>query len=492
MIIPVVLAKLWSVVPKLFAWPPARSVAQVLERLSLLLLVGGILFEIATGALNIQYDYLFGFSFYTAHYYGAWVFITGFVVHVALKLPHMITGLRSRSMRAELRTPLAQTRPELPDPYGLIATDPAPATMSRRGALALVGGGALLLAVLSVGQVIGGAARSAALLLPRGRSYGGPNDFQVNRTAVAAGITPAATGAGWALTLCGSRPTSLTRAMLLAMPQHTAALPIACVEGWATTQTWPGVRLADLAAVAGMPAPASAMVASLEETGAFNKATLAANQVLDPDSLLALAVNGADLSADHGYPARIIVPAMPGVHNTNGCAPSTSGASDMATVLTRVRTFYGANPLNLTGSAGLFRPRRLRRPPHPVRADVAGDPAVVPRRRHRPRPRAVPALRTGRPVSHRWAARGGAEPRCRPVAGSCGQPPAGTAPGHRTAVPAVLPRHLGQGSQTYLDATGQTQEPYLGRWLLITAAMFLTSAVVYAARIALTHRETST
>jgi len=65
-IIPVVLAKLWSVAPKLFAWPPARSVAQVLERLSLLLLVGGILFEIATGVLNIQYDYLFGFSFYAA------------------------------------------------------------------------------------------------------------------------------------------------------------------------------------------------------------------------------------------------------------------------------------------------------------------------------------------------------------------------------------------------------------------------------------------
>ncbi len=76
------------------------------------------------------------------------------------------------------------------------------------------------------------------------------------------------------------------------------------------------MRLADLAAVAGVPAPGSAMVASLEEAGAFNEATLAANQVLDPDSLLALAVNGAELSADHGYPARIIVPAMPGVHNT--------------------------------------------------------------------------------------------------------------------------------------------------------------------------------
>ena len=31
---------------------------------------------------------------------------------------------------------------------------------------------------------------------------------------------------------------------------------------------------------------------------------------------LALRVNGADLSLDHGYPARIIVPAAPGVHCT--------------------------------------------------------------------------------------------------------------------------------------------------------------------------------
>lgn len=59
-LVPVVLGKLWSVVPKLFDWPPARSAAQVLERLSLLLLVGGILFETATGLLNIQYAYLFG------------------------------------------------------------------------------------------------------------------------------------------------------------------------------------------------------------------------------------------------------------------------------------------------------------------------------------------------------------------------------------------------------------------------------------------------
>lgn len=39
-LVPVLLAKLWSVVPKLFALPPARSIGHALERLSLLLLVG--------------------------------------------------------------------------------------------------------------------------------------------------------------------------------------------------------------------------------------------------------------------------------------------------------------------------------------------------------------------------------------------------------------------------------------------------------------------
>jgi DMSO/TMAO reductase YedYZ molybdopterin-dependent catalytic subunit len=317
-VIPVVLAKLWSVIPRLFAWPPARSVAQVLERLTLLMLVGGILFEIVTGVLNIQYDYIFGFSFYTAHYFGAWVFIAAFVCHVCLKLPKMVHSLRSRSMRSVLATSRADTVPEPPDADGLVAANPDPPTLSRRGALAVVGGGALLIAVLTAGQTVGGFTRRAALLLPRGRSYGkGPNDFQINRTAVAAQIDPAVTGGGWRLQLLGgSDPVMLDRAALEGMPRHTVELPIACVEGWSTTQTWTGIRLADLAAAAGRPHPGSAIVSSLERFGAFNHAVLQTNQILDPDSLLALQVNGADLSLDHGYPARIIVPALPGVHNT--------------------------------------------------------------------------------------------------------------------------------------------------------------------------------
>ena len=320
LIIPVVLAKLWSVIPRLFVWPPARSVAQLLERLSVLMLVGGILFEIVTGVLNIQYDYIFGFSFYAGHYFGAWVFIAGFLMHIAVKIPRMIAGLRSLPIREVLRTNVTDTQPEPRDPDGLVAADPGEPTMSRRGALGLVGAGVLLIGVLTAGQTLGGVTRRAALLLPRGRVRS-PGDFPINKTAAAAGITPEATGANWRLTLRGGpSEVVLDRATLAGMPQHTARLPIACVEGWSTVQTWSGVRLAELADKAGVPRPNSVRVISLQRGGAFGEARLAANQVGDRDALLALRVDGADLSLDHGYPARIIVPALPGVHNTKWVA----------------------------------------------------------------------------------------------------------------------------------------------------------------------------
>jgi DMSO/TMAO reductase YedYZ molybdopterin-dependent catalytic subunit len=310
-LVPVVLAKLWSVIPKLFTFPPVRSPAHALERGTLLLLVGGILFEIITGLMNIQYDYAFGFSFYTAHYIGAWVFIAGFISHAVIKLPIARKALRSRSLRAELRIPVSAMQQEEPDgPDGLVAPDPAPPTMSRRGALALVGGGAVFIATITAGQTIGGPLRDLAVLLPRGRST-----FPINRTAVAAAIQPAAIGAAWRLAVVGPTARTLTRDDLSRLSQHTARLPIACVEGWSTVQDWTGVRLGDLAALAGVPSPESAFVESFDD-GPFGRATISGGQVLNPDSLLALQVNGEELSPDHGHPARVIVPALPGVHCT--------------------------------------------------------------------------------------------------------------------------------------------------------------------------------
>ena len=54
-----------------------------------------------------------------------------------------------------------------------------------------------------------------------------------------------------------------------------------------------------------------------------------------------------------------------------------------------------------------------------------------------------------------------------------------------------LPGIIEQGGATYQAATGQTQQPFLGRWLLLTAAMFAISALVYAARLAAARRRTT-
>jgi DMSO/TMAO reductase YedYZ molybdopterin-dependent catalytic subunit len=326
-LVPFLLAKLWSVLPRLFEWPPVRNPAHALERLSLFLLVGGGVFEFATGIINIQQWYVFPGSFYTLHFYGAWVFVAAFVVHAGLKTPTVIRTLRSRGVMRELRTDTAHTRPEPAGAGSLVSPAPAAPTMSRRGALAFAGAGSLLLVALSVGQSIGGPLRRTALLAPHGQDTG---DFQINVTAAEGGITAADTGPDWRLTLVGPAPglpVTLTRAELLAMPQHTAALSINCVEGWSSgDQAWTGVPLRDLARLAGVPRPASLLVESLQRRGGFRRAVLSAGQVMDPDALLALRVNGANLSPDHGYPARVIVPAGPGVHNTKWVTTLTFGS----------------------------------------------------------------------------------------------------------------------------------------------------------------------
>ncbi|GAA4983946.1 molybdopterin-dependent oxidoreductase [Actinopolymorpha pittospori] len=325
-LVPVLLAKLWSVIPKLFTWPPVTSPAQAIERASLLLLVGGAFFEFATGIINIQYWYVFPTGFYAAHFYGAWVFAGALAVHVAVRARTVVTALRSRRLRTELRTRLVDTRPEPPDDHGLVAPNPEPPTMTRRGLIALVGGGSLLVLVLTIGQTIGGPLRRLALLAPRGGVQGTAlDDFPVNKTAAYRGITAAQTGPDWRLHVVGRRGLRLSRADLLALPQYTERLPIACVEGWSTVQDWTGVRLRDLADLAGVPESdlASAFVESLQRGGGFGTANLATNQVLDPRSLLALRVNGADLSLDHGFPARVIVANGPGVHNTKWVSAMT-------------------------------------------------------------------------------------------------------------------------------------------------------------------------
>ena len=295
--IPFVLAKLWSVMPRLFVWPPITSPVQAIERLSIALLVASTVFQLVTGVMNAQYWYAFHFNFVLAHYYGAIVFTASLALHVIVKTPMIVRSYREREAFRN----------------DLVALDPDPPTMSRRGLFAFAGGAGALLLAANVGQTIGGPLRSLAFLAPR------REDFPVNRTAERAQITPAMVGAAYRLTLSSDAgEVALSREELLALPQHSARLPIACVEGWTTTQDWTGVRLSELAQLAGADPAAieQAFVRSLQPKGVLSKASLNGDQVRHPDALLALKVNGDDLPLDHGYPARIIVPALPGVHNT--------------------------------------------------------------------------------------------------------------------------------------------------------------------------------
>ncbi|WP_327698970.1 molybdopterin-dependent oxidoreductase [Streptomyces sp. NBC_00459] len=319
-LIPVLLAKLWSVVPKLFALPPARSLAHALERISLLLLVGGALFEFTTGVLNVQLDYVFPGSFYPLHFYGAWVFFAAFVTHAVLRVPAALRNLRH--MREQHR----------PEEGELVSPDPVLPTVSRRGALGFVGGGSLLLFATTAGRSFDGPLRETAVLAPHGgpEPGSGPGGFQINKTAASRGISAMETSEeAWRLVVEGhGRTVRLSRTDLLRLPLHSAALPIACVEGWSTSdQWWRGVRLRDLAALVGYEADAApdVLVESLQRHGAFRRAALRDNQVRDERSLLALFVNGEPLTPDHGYPARVIVPAAPGVLNTKWVARMTFG-----------------------------------------------------------------------------------------------------------------------------------------------------------------------
>lgn len=312
--LPLVLAKLWSVIPKLFKLPTIRNLAGLLERLSLLLLVGSVLVEFVTGILWMEDYYPLHLDFYAVHYYGAWVFGTAFVLHACVKLPTVRRAYRSRGVLKPLREGLQETKPEPPGSSELAPVNPAAPTISRRGLLAMVGGASLTIFAVQAGQSVGGPFRRLALMAPRGRVFGtGPNDFPVTHTAASAQVTRAMAGPDWRLTVAGARTISLSRQQLLAMAQSTETLTLSCTEGWSTTQRWTGVRLTDLASLVGARPGSILRAVSIETDWSTS---LSHGQYGDERALLALRVNGADLSLDHGYPARVIVPGGIGSHNT--------------------------------------------------------------------------------------------------------------------------------------------------------------------------------
>src|SRR5262245_17607665 len=85
--IPLIIVKLWSVWPQLFERPIIGGPVRQMERLSILVLVGSVLFQLSTGLLNIAQWYAFKFFFTTSHYAMAYVAAGAVLVHIGVKLP---------------------------------------------------------------------------------------------------------------------------------------------------------------------------------------------------------------------------------------------------------------------------------------------------------------------------------------------------------------------------------------------------------------------
>lgn len=292
--IPLLFAKLWTVLPKFFRVPPVASVPHALERLALFPLVGGAIFLLFTGLNNVAAWYPWDFSFRPGHYWAAWVTMGGLVVHIGAKLATTTRALRDRD-------------PEPPREDG---------GLGRRGFLALAGGLAAFLAASLEAQSIT-PFRPIGWLSPRDLSKG-PQGFPVNSSARFRGVVDAAMAPDYRLRVTGdvTRELSLSLDDLRGMVRHEAELPIACVEGWSKSARWGGVRLRDLMFMAGAREGAACTVVSLQEGGGFRTSFVNPAHASDRDTLLALEINGEVLHIDHGFPVRLIGPNRPGVNQT--------------------------------------------------------------------------------------------------------------------------------------------------------------------------------
>ncbi|MBI1349716.1 MAG: molybdopterin-dependent oxidoreductase [Actinomycetales bacterium] len=142
-----------------------------------------------------------------------------------------------------------------------------------------------------------------------------PNaDFYRVDTAL---VVPTVGLTGWRLTLGGmvSNPYSLTYDDLLAMPLVERDLTLTCVSNevggpYAGNARWLGVRLTDLLDRAGVSDRADQLLS--RSVDGFTAGTPMAIATDGRDALVAVGMNGEPLPAEHGFPARLVVPGLYG------------------------------------------------------------------------------------------------------------------------------------------------------------------------------------
>jgi DMSO/TMAO reductase YedYZ molybdopterin-dependent catalytic subunit len=120
----------------------------------------------------------------------------------------------------------------------------------------------------------------------------------------------------WRLEVSGAvrTPLSLTLDELMKLPGITQKVDHFCVEGWNARATWTGVRMSELARLAGVTADAHYV-----DFAGFDKdyhESWDMDSAMHPQTLVAYGMDGRMLGPEHGAPARVHSPVKLGYKNT--------------------------------------------------------------------------------------------------------------------------------------------------------------------------------
>jgi DMSO/TMAO reductase YedYZ molybdopterin-dependent catalytic subunit len=123
-----------------------------------------------------------------------------------------------------------------------------------------------------------------------------------------AGTVPSIDLATWTLEISGEveRPLTLSWEQLLELPSREVTVDIHCVTRWSRFDTtFKGVHWSELAKLVA-PKPSARFVVAHAEQGFTSNVPLAA--IEDEEALVAYEADGEPLTAEHGWPVRLVVP----------------------------------------------------------------------------------------------------------------------------------------------------------------------------------------
>jgi DMSO/TMAO reductase YedYZ molybdopterin-dependent catalytic subunit len=120
----------------------------------------------------------------------------------------------------------------------------------------------------------------------------------------------------WTLQIDGAvrKPVRLTLEQLAALPRWSQRVNHYCVEGWNAVATWTGARMADIAKLVELTPDARYVDFASFDDGYHESWDV--ESAMHPQTLVAYAMDGHWLGADHGAPARIHSPVKLGYKNT--------------------------------------------------------------------------------------------------------------------------------------------------------------------------------